>query len=450
MDNINEKDPYQSGYTGEEIDSAIASVANLTEDLGELSGDVSNLETLVGKRILEATGDETDRTEDILTELQTNKVCILGNGTFYTTGIDMPEGTSIIGFGKESKLILDDDEESVYAIKMDTNCTVRDLYIGSSETEVADRDGILWTGSGVSATSPVNSIVSGCYIDGFSRGGITCDKSSSGTINHVTMTDCFITNCTIGINIADNSEFNKFCFVRTYLCGTACINQGGNNLFIGCDFSKCTLGFVIDNTDGTHANNGHGSAIGCIINHTNNNTGNAVVVKKTGHAFAFIGCQIFFGNIVLEDMAGITFSACVFGKDEQISVQQIASGFLNARTLFSDCTFGNMPTTSLSTNTVFSNCYVRGGNGERLESIKPNRNLFPTASDSFTGQKKHYKLELPAGSYYVFFGTLASTDTDGNTCGIEFVDSGGYVISNSGNTALCERGENVYVKLTIN
>lgn len=362
-----DRKPYQGRHTGPAIDSAIDAVAQLESTAAALINDVSDLQAIAGKRILEATGDETDRTEDILTELQTNKVCILGNGTFYTTGIDMPEGTSIIGFGKESKLILDDGEESVYAIKMDTNCTVRDLYIGSSETEAADRDGILWTGSGVSATSPVNSLVSGCYIDGFSRGGITCDKSSSGSINHVTMRDCFITNCTIGINIADNSEFNKFEAVRTYLCGTGCVNQGGNNIFIGCDFSKCTLGFTIDNTDGSHSNNGHGSAVGCVFNHMDNNTGNAVVITKTGHAFTFVGCQLFYGHVLVADAAGVEFSACVFGKDERLTVTQ-SGGFLNARTLFSDCTFGNMPTITVSDNTVFSNCYVRGGDGTRIDN----------------------------------------------------------------------------------
>ena len=338
-------------------------------------------------RILEPSGGTDDRTADIMLELQTNGVCVLGNGDFYTSGIDMPEGTSIIGLGKKSKLILNTEVGSVYAIKMNSNCTVKDLFISGGSfdytSEVGDRDGILWAGSGSSATSPINSVVSGCYITGFSRGGITCYRTSSGSTNHLMASQCFIENCGIGINIEDLSEFNKFESVRTNLCGTGCVNQGGNNIFIGCDFSKCTTGFVIDNTDQTHSNNGHGSAIGCVFNHMNNNTGYAVIIKKTGHAFTFVGCQIFFANILVNDAAGVSFSACVFGKSSNITVDQ-NGGFIDARTLFSDCTFGDAPTITASDNTVFKNCYVRGGDGEKIDNsddIKYNDPLLTIIDD---------------------------------------------------------------------
>lgn len=400
---------------------------------------------------LKSTNDTTNRTTEIVNELTNNGICYLGSGNFYITGIDMPANTEIIGQGNTTKIILDSSVASGYAIKMNTNCIVKDLTIdGGSNTissAVGTRNGITWLGTTVTNTSPMNGKIENCNILNFSGYGISCKNTSQGTVNFISANTIYIENCNAGIGTED-SEFNKFTAVRTYNCYYGCLNQGGNNTFVQCDFSKCTTGFVINNENLTYSNNGHGSAISCIFNHMDNNTGTAIIVNRTGHGFTFSGCQIFFGNIEITNAQGIIFEGCIFGQDININIQQNISGYSNARVLFSDCSFKTIPITHTTKNTMFKNCSVRSSGGELIDSDVVNRNKFTTASDTFTAKLKHYPIVLPAGTYYVYFGTLTSNDTDATTCGIGFVDSNGYYVSNSGNVAQIDRGNSVYIKLT--
>ena len=315
-------------------------------------------------QFLAATGDTTDRTLDILTMLQTTGVCRLGPGNFYVDGVEMPDNTQIIGSGPTTKVYLIAGANK-FAIKMGKHCSVKNFALIGADTHtptasVGTRHGILWQGNysstEASAQQPNQGVVDTMWISNFAGGGITCTNTGYATDKAIECTNCWITSCDAGINISYWSEFHKFTNVRTAGCWYGCINNGGNNVFVNCDFSGCKEGFLMDNSLNQSPNNSHGSCIGCVFNHSNSNAGVGIRILGCANGFVFIGCQIFFSQTVIENSSGVTFSACNYG-DVNCNISVNGGGAV----LF----VGNMhqaaPTINIVNNThvVFANCYVR-------------------------------------------------------------------------------------------
>lgn len=419
---------------------------------------------LAGKQpkfILDASGTDADRKADIEAKLTSDGVCMLGSGDYYVTGITMPAGTVLTGNGEKTRIILKSSVTDGAAVTLKSNCILQNLTLDGGEntpvSSVGNRHGVLWSGTNVSTTSPINGRVISCNIKNFSGAGLQCYETSQGTMNHIIAVACFISNCNAGIH-THKSEFHKFTACRVTDCYYGALNNGGNNVFVGCDFTRSTVGFTMDVPTGTtNANPGHGSAVDCLFNHQGgDNHGTAIYIRKIGHGFSFVGCQFFFGNIDIADSSGIVFDACIFGRydastDEgmHITVQQPTSGFANSRIVFSDCNFQKIPVTQVAKNTVFSNCCMRGGAGSMIDSGKVDRNLMETESDTFTGKYKHYNLTLPAGTYYLCFGSLTTDDTHASTSSGGFVDSNGYYVSGGGSVTQITRGSNSATKFVL-
>jgi len=321
---------------------------------------------------LAASSGTEDRTLDILTLLQTTGVCRLGPGDFYVDGVEMPDNTQIIGSGPTTKVYLVAGANK-FAIKMGKHCSVKNFaLIGAVShtpaSTVGTRHGILWQGNysetEASAQQPNQGVVDTMWISNFAGGGITCINTGYSTDKAIECTNCWITSCDAGINISYWSEFHKFTNVRTNGCYYGCVNNGGNNIFVNCDFSSCKEGFLMDNSQSQSPNNSHGSAIGCVFNHSNSNAGVGIRILGCANGFVFVGCQIFFSQTVIEDSDGVTFSACNYGNVNcDISIDG------GGAVLF----IGNMhqeaPTISITSNdhVVFANCYVRS-TGEVVSS----------------------------------------------------------------------------------
>jgi hypothetical protein len=324
---------------------------------------------------LAPTGDTTDRTAAIVAMLNSHGVCRLGKGDYYVNNLTMPDHTLIIGAGDRTRVILSGTADG-YAIKMGEMCSVSDMrIIGSTSSitlteTVGERHGILWHGNysdnGDSNLQPMYGILSNLWISGFSGGGITCYNTGYGTKNHLEAVNIYCTNCTAGINIAYWSEFHKFTNCRTYSCYYGCINNGGNNVFVNCDFSSCQLAFLMDNENGQSPNNSHGSCVCCVFNHSGSNSGIGVKALNMANGFVFDGCQIFFSQIYLVDCEGFVFSSCNFGTSNcDITISGGAS------ILFANNMHGSAPTVTITDNNdvKFVNCYVRGtGQAIRAES----------------------------------------------------------------------------------
>ncbi len=312
---------------------------------------------------LSSTNDETDRTADILTMLQATGICRLGPGVFYVDCIIMPDDSSIIGSGASTRVFLKEGENK-FAFKPGTRCMIKDMKIlGASSltpsSNIGTRHGILWQGNYTqehdSNLQPVATILDGLYIAAFSGGGITCYDTGYGTTNHIFASNCYIWSCGAGINISYLSEFHKFTNVHCSGCYYGCINNGGNNIFVNCDFSSSRgIAFLMDNDQNQSPNNSHGSCVACVFNHTASNTGIGIKVLNCNNGFVFDGCQIFYSQIYIKDSAGICVSACNLG-NTNCDIEVNGGGVI----LFSNNMFEATPPITITNNNQvhFVNCY---------------------------------------------------------------------------------------------
>jgi hypothetical protein len=305
--------------------------------------------------VLVATGDNTDRTDDISSCLRAYGKCVLSAGEFYAAAIDMPQNSSLEGFGAESKLILPTSATGAL-VNVSTGCTVKDLALIGGEEVAIDTIGTR-IGINHAIADAVKITISGCRIVGFDLAGIYCSETGQASLSS-TISDCFVMFCYYGI-YTTNSE---------YLCVSNCqfnqnyfgaMNRGGNNKFANCGFDKNVTNYQIDEDDGAH-NGGHGSMVGCSFNHSNlaSNDGYAIIIRSTGREL-FSGCSIGSGTILLDTTNGNIFAGCNFGSNVPI---EITNG---ACSLFSGCIFrseADSPVTRTNnTTTVFANCYTRAG-----------------------------------------------------------------------------------------
>lgn len=322
---------------------------------------------------LAPSGDTTDRTADIVSMLTSQGVCRLGKGDYYVSNLEMSSGTTIKGVGNKTRIILLGTSAG-FAIKMKSYCTVSDcLIMGKtssitlsdildSESTVPLRHGILWQGTYTqdqsTANQPINSMVSNVRFLNFTGGAITCYDTGYGTFNALEVSNVFCMNCNVGINVSYWSEFHKFTNVRTASCYYGCINNGGNNVFINCDFSTCKVAVLMDNSQSQSPNNSHGSMIGCVFNHTDNNTGIGIKILNCNNGFIFSGCQIFYSQIYIEDSSGILISDTNFGENN-CDITVVNGGTV----LFANNMHKAAPpiTITNNNNVHFVNCYARTG-----------------------------------------------------------------------------------------
>lgn len=323
---------------------------------------------------LASTGDTTDRTAAILAMLQSTGTCHLGAGVFYVDSLIMPDNTSLIGCGTATEVYLVDGTDK-FTIRLGSNCIVKDMYlIGSTAAGTPSiegtRVGILWQGNYTQTQSstgqPQYGTIDNVRISKFDNSGIRCYDTGYGTSNYISVTNCHITYCYKGINIEYWSEFHKFTNVRCAYCYYGCINNGGNNIFVNCDFSSSQyVAFLIDNSQGQSPNSAHGSCVGCVFNHTANNAGVGIMVLGEEAGFVFDGCQIFFSQINISNSDGITFSSCNFGVNNcDITITN------GGAMLFVNNLHQGLPTIIITNNSNvhFVNCYVRSTGAE----VKPN------------------------------------------------------------------------------
>lgn len=316
---------------------------------------------------LAAPGDSRDMTSAIQTMLETTGVCNLGPGTFYVTGIDIPDNATLRGCGAKTIIRLADSVTDGYAVHLNKYGTVSDLYfVGANypggitpSAIVGTRHAVLFEGNydGDRDQIPVRCTLSNLYIFGFAGGGITCNNTGYDYDKCLNVVNCYIFNCDAGINIAYWSEFNRFTNVSVHSCYYGCINNGGNNTFISCDFSgNRGIGVLMDNTNSQSPNNTHGSMIGCVINHTNNNTGIGIKMINCSNGYIFTGCQLFYSQIYIEDCSGINISDTNFGLNN-CDITISGGGLI----VFANNIHQARPTITITNNqhVHFDNCYSR-------------------------------------------------------------------------------------------
>lgn len=315
--------------------------------------------------LITSTNDLSDRTADIRAKLEQYGTCHLGSGMFVVSGLDMPDKTTLTGEGGATELLLPAAEQAGYVVKIGSFCTIRDLFLQGDPKQtqrpegVGERHGILFEGTATLkdySNQPRNSIISGCFITGFSGGGITCRDTGYSTISSLIVSHCHIMYCGVGINISHFSEYHKFDSILSEKNCYGLINNGGNNMFVNCGFNSNTTGVLMDNAQGQSPNNSHGSMVGCTINHTDGNNGIGIMSLGTKAGYIFTGCQVFYSKIVIEDSDGLVFDAMNYGRKVEIDIKGGGS------VLFSNSMFKPAPDAIRITdndNVHFVNCYRR-------------------------------------------------------------------------------------------
>ena len=317
------------------------------------------LQAIDDEATLEA--NATDMTGAIMSMLTATGYCKLSPGVFYVSGnIDMPTGAMIEGCGEKTVIRLLSSVSNGYIIKAINKCTIKGLTLSGGKSvpsfsEGTVRDGIRFARNENDSSAVESCIIEGLFIANFSGSGIFCSRTGGAVRENILATDIAIRSCKYGLNIAYKSEYHKFTNIIIHGCDTACINNGGNNIFASCTFNGNT-GFVIDNTGSALDNPGHGSCIGCTFNHIGDNTGIGIYLKNNDVTFSFVGCQMWYGEIDVVDSKGIIFDGCCFGGINPPPINLTN----NVSVVFSNDMFYRTPTINKSGNTslIFSNCYV--------------------------------------------------------------------------------------------
>ena len=325
--------------------------------------------------------DITDMSVPIMEMLNQTGYCHLTAGIYYIrNGIVMPKGATLEGCGNGTVIRLLDDVENGYCVRVSRFNTVRNIRFSggdsepdTSSEEIGDRNGLIFIANRDGKEEPFpevdTSIVNSCWFENFEGSAIYGHNTGGGLNDGLIVSDCIIHHCVAGINLDYLSEYSKFSNDIIHHCHYACINNGGNNVFVGCTFHG-TIGFLIDDSKKDKPNSGHGSAIGCTFNHIDNwnqpetfGGGLAIGIYNNINTFCFDGCQIWYGSVDIKDSQGTSFDACTFGgNNPKITVSDSSTAS------FSNCVFHQTPELNVGDLTKFSGCYL----DETSEEIQAN------------------------------------------------------------------------------
>lgn len=205
------------------------------------------------------------------------------------------------------------------AIIMNGNdCTIQDVTIRGSATAITPgatpggQVGILWCNPDIR-----HGTITRCRLQDLDNSGILAYGTGYPTDHGLIISDCFISNNCIGINIKYNCEFNKIsnCIITGNYYGV--INRGGNNIVDSCGIDANIYGMLVNNDEG--GNNGHGSISNCTFNHSNSNEGYGLIVKGTGRML-IENCNVYYSKIRFENTNGNILSNCGFGNSAPIEI----------------------------------------------------------------------------------------------------------------------------------
>lgn len=243
-------------------------------------------------------------------------IAVLGKGTYeIIRPINMPNNSIIKGAGEATVIKTFSNTDAIIA---GASCTIEDVKIHSDVGHSNERGsacGIKITGNYDATPLKYNIKISNVTIDGFTCAGIYGAKTGTWVGDSISAVNCTIFNCYAGLLLEDYSEFGRYTNIMCRDNYIGVMNNSGNNVFENCSFSNNTVGVYLVGDDGDNSrNNGHGSIIGCTINHSNNNAGFAVICRGIdANGFVFDACQIWYGKIQIEESTGIIFNNCMFG-----------------------------------------------------------------------------------------------------------------------------------------
>ncbi len=321
-------------------------------------------------------GTLNNRGPEIEGILVAKNICRLAPGDYYIDKIDINANKSIEGCGNNTRLIKTSNPTSNYMVSLSVDAKIKNLaiygsltdIIPSSEWELASSVpcGIKIQGTGSSDSQRFRCEVENVRISSIAGTGIYISGTGYNPQGGCYINNIFVRNCNAGIALGKIAEFHRISgsgFFENYY---GAINNGGNNVFVNCDFSTNMHGVLMDNSSGNYNNNSHGAFVGCTINHTGSKDydsgrrgdGYALDINAMGAGEIFNGCSIFYGKIKLASSQGIILSNCNFGSYTPIFIEN--GGGIQ----FANCVFRvghSTVTDNRPEKTHFDSCYYLNG-----------------------------------------------------------------------------------------
>lgn len=322
------------------------------------------------------TGDQSDRSADIMTTLKSFGKCVLAKGEYIVNDMQMPSYTTLEGCGR-STILRPPTGATGAVIKLERGCAVKDLKIiglsGESyepdQSTIGVNHGISANGiSGSDYTDRLRLIIEAVEIAGFDGAGIYLYNTGGNINDGASICDCCVHNCEVGL-YTKSSEYHRVSNSSFTACYYGTFNDGSNNVFSNCGFNGCAIGAYLENVDGTVGNHAAGTFSSCTFHHSHST---AIKIEGAGDNYVsqgeiFIGCEIGFGSVEITNGQGIHFSSCSFFNSVPISISDEGTNPTHTFVLFSSCLFRNAtenPITKTGTATVlFENCHLRSTGG---------------------------------------------------------------------------------------
>jgi len=289
--------------------------------------------TTASPAAINVTGDGVDRTgatdcsaaiQSIFGDAAPGQVVNLPPGTYLATGLALPSGVILNGYGATMKAppgstgpIL--TVSRAYGTKI-SGITFKGNLAASSAMDLSDATG---TQSGLYVTTSEMVIVSECEFSSFESSGVHFENVGNtstgarfnGTSNKVI--GCQAENCYLGYWLDRRAEYISMSNSSAVLNRYGARVQGGNNTFTGCNFNNNFAGMLV----ASDTNSGHGSANGCTFNH--NGPGPSIQINEKANGFSFTGCQVFSGSITFYRCTGAVMTGCEF---RALSIEAVGGG----------------------------------------------------------------------------------------------------------------------------
>lgn len=232
---------------------------------------------------------------------------------YLVSNIYISNSVTLFGVGGQSRLIFN-PASTGYMLSSTNNSgiTVRNL-------ELDGTNDISWksvsSGGGRSGISLFayggNNKILNCYIHGFDANGILVTSTNTSTSttatltsNNVSVSHCDVRRCFVGIQIDENrAEYIKVADCRVWECNVGFKTGSASTLFTGCEAFLNNTGFEVYGA----INDGHGSIVGCIINHNNN----PLMFSTVNTGFIVSGCQIWEGTNFIDTCSGVQITDCM-------------------------------------------------------------------------------------------------------------------------------------------
>jgi len=363
----------------------------------------------------------SNSTDEIVQMLTTYGKCELGTGNYYVNNIVMPEGSALMGIGDGTVLHCIDFGESLgRVITPASGCTIANLkIIGLDEVppNITDFSDVADKVNGIAVTTSITTAIriNNVTIENCGRNGIYAIGTGGGTRGGLVISNVKIRSCYVGIRFDGNSEYNKVVNSIITACNRACVNNGGNNVFVGCTFHGI-VGFLIE---GNASNSGHGTCVGCTFNHIDNAAnpdtlggGRAVFISSLTNGFVFDACQLWYGAIYISNSRGVIFSNCQMGDSKQNPHITVTGSY---PVFFDGIIFHQSPVVSDSANSKFSNCFIDSdgsqyGGGGGGGSITVDSSLSATSTNPVQNKVIKSALDVKLNSSDVLGSIMPGSD----------------------------------------